>query len=877
MTVLRPLLLTGALWMFAGAGQAQVVNSWLGNSFGYKDGKYMQQNLSALWVRGDGTVFTNSQYDEGHQSAGIYRDGEVVGRLQDIILSGGRVLTGDADYIYVSIEGIIARRFHDGRKAPYGDGVDYWVVGSGEAYVTRGMALVGNEMFVSDKDGLIRVYNKTNRSQTRTWPLARPGKIAAAPDGSLWIIQRRDGSNPGRVLRYGTSGAALGQVITHASGTWDPVGVAFNPSGHLLVADDGPDQNIKIYTQLGSSRSAPDATFGAVDGIHSGVRGQVGPLKFNGLTDVGVDASGNIYVAQNRFGPDLTIQGHGAGAILESYTASGTRRWQLLGLEFVDGADLDRGSIQGDQFDVHTKLSRYRIDLGRSAPGTEWTYAGHTLDRFRYPNDPRLRRQPQNGDFTYVGFVRRLNGAKFVFHMGMWSRFMEVYRFNAGTDGETAIPAVIFNKQADNGYGAYVNNPTNGQWIWTDGNGNGNMESSEYQVDAGQTPNVWGWWVDVNGDVWRTIENRIERFPFQGLNAQGVPQWSFATRVQKSTPVLFSGPNGNMRRIEVDPTVNNGTAYINGYSEWPGGGTDEKAMGSIIARYDNWNTSAPTLRWSVNIPWSKTVTTDIPQGMSVAGDYIFVVYSGFGTNSQESRIRVYRTSDGAYVTQIVPGPEVGSHSGAADIPYGIRAWKRSDAEYVIFVEEDNNAKIMMYRWRPGAPIGKRIALRSDANGRYVTHDLNDQERLRAQNATQAGNSEQFDVVDAGGGLVALRAVNNGRFVSMDNNTFEKYLRGAWATGIGDWEKFRWTDAGGGKIALLSPVTGYYASCHLGDGGRLQPRWATGIGDWERFSWEEAASQAPLGRRVALKAAANNKYVSNDLGMGGLLMANWATY
>ena len=44
-----------------------------------------------------------------------------------------------------------------------------------------------------------------------------------------------------------------------------------------------------------------------------------------------------------------------------------------------------------------------------------------------------------------------------------------------------------------------------------------------------------------------------------------------------------------------------------------------------------------------------------------------------------------------------PGKDL---SGWVDIPYAVRAHKRADGEYLVFVEEDAKAKIMMYRWRP---------------------------------------------------------------------------------------------------------------------------------------------------------------------------------
>jgi hypothetical protein len=42
-------------------------------------------------------------------------------------------------------------------------------------------------------------------------------------------------------------------------------------------------------------------------------------------------------------------------------------------------------------------------------------------------------------------------------------------------------------------------------------------------------------------------------------------------------------------------------------------------------------------------------------------------------------------------------PEVAGESGWIDIPYALRAYGRSNGEYVVFVEEDAKAKVIMYR------------------------------------------------------------------------------------------------------------------------------------------------------------------------------------
>jgi hypothetical protein len=85
--------------------------------------------------------------------------------------------------------------------------------------------------------------------------------------------------------------------------------------------------------------------------------------------------------------------------------------------------------------------------------------------------------------------------------------------------------------------------------------------------------------------------------------------------------------------------------------------------------------------------------------MTVAADYVFIVYVVGG------RIEVFKADTGAPVGYIKPGPEVGGALpgeavGWVDIPEGIRAYRRSTGEYLVFVEEDWKSKVLMYQWKP---------------------------------------------------------------------------------------------------------------------------------------------------------------------------------
>jgi hypothetical protein len=86
----------------------------------------------------------------------------------------------------------------------------------------------------------------------------------------------------------------------------------------------------------------------------------------------------------------------------------------------------------------------------------------------------------------------------------------------------------------------------------------------------------------------------------------------------------------------------------------------------------------------------------LDKAMSVAGDYLFITYM------KPPQVLIFDARTGKPVATLTPGPEVGGpHVGWVDVPYGVKAFKRSNGEYLIFNEEDWRGKVLMYRWAPG--------------------------------------------------------------------------------------------------------------------------------------------------------------------------------
>jgi hypothetical protein len=400
--------------------------TWIANSHGRGDGKWVQNNILGLHIGPGGAVYTNSWWDEGRRESGIYagNDGDPIAALESLhdTFGGGFAITGNTTYIYASNWDTVRRCHPDGKRAPFpggqgkeGDTIDVSTAptGTNKSVGVRGLAmdLAGQRLFISEStDGEVEVWDAEKMTFLRKWSVARPGPLAIAADQSVWVISRGEGDAAARILHFKADGTPLPEVITGRPG-FDPTAIWFDSiQKRLLVADNGPEQNIKIYTNLAGSRSLPDATFGR--GVFTGVAGQVTPAKFasSGLTGVATDAQGNIFVSMNGVGPASFW--HGGGTVLESWTAKGALRWRKLGLAFVDCADADPASDQGAALDVFDKYSRYRLDLSRTAAGSEWTYAGHTLNQFKYPADQRFVRAVDGWDYTGGTFVRNIGGRR---------------------------------------------------------------------------------------------------------------------------------------------------------------------------------------------------------------------------------------------------------------------------------------------------------------------------------------------------------------------------------------------------------------------------------------------------------------------------------
>lgn len=453
-------------------------------------------------------------------------------------------------------------------------------------------------------------------------------------------------------------------------GLEQPTALALANDGSLMIADSGtgPRQQVLFFDVTDAQKPRLRRTFGELGGIASGKPGEITPIKFWGIRGIGMDAAGNLYVAQSEL-----------GTVLRSFTPEGNLRWELHGEFFCDLAVADPSD---DAATVWGIQERYAMDWSKS-PGQESKWTGYTLNRQKYPNDPRglmhVKQQGEHG-LTSPQMVY-LNGHRFLFVGGMFaSNFINIFRY----DGEVAVPSGLILQWGNNLYNTDLRWPPNkpaGTSIWRDTNGDGEYQASEFAPNA-ERVKPGPFWVDRKGNLWMAYG--FFRYDFQGLDARGNPIYS-ADRI-----TVLDKPKGVNQVARVCYLDESDTLIV------AEEGVDEQNRPSM-------RHIRQVLVCKGYLAGNRETVAFVPGAgreagcVTAAGDYVFT-----GGWKGRGRVWVNRLSDGAEVGVFAPGPTVGGveNTGWIDLLTGINAFKRSTGEYLVFVEENYKAKSLIYRWKP---------------------------------------------------------------------------------------------------------------------------------------------------------------------------------
>jgi hypothetical protein len=212
--------------------------------------------------------------------------------------------------------------------------------------------------------------------------------------------------------------------------------------------------------------------------------------------------------------------------------------------------------------------------------------------------------------------------------------------------------------------------------------------------------------VDSQGAIWNATHVKgIYRYPIQGFTKHGVPLYTTESRERYETPAGMK----DLRRVYHFPE-RGGLLLVNGgTAEHTTKGFHWKVGGPVIRCYENWKPATPTgkwkLRWELAPPYENRSGGNHGDGnimsLDIAGDYLFVGrvgQSGF-LNINRIHVDVYRLKDASYVGWMEPTENVGD-VGILDITQAMKAFRRDNGEYVVFLEEGAKARTLVYRWKP---------------------------------------------------------------------------------------------------------------------------------------------------------------------------------
>ena len=628
--------------------------------------KNVTEELADLCLSPDGKIFT-AGYAESWGGGAEYRadDGRFIARYDRFESGFGdpvKCVATDAKHVFWGTPGKgILRSAHGGGGAgAYTTFLDRKVI--------TGMAVKSGQLYVSNfSDGKVHVFDADTMAEVRSWACPNPTRLAVDHAGNVWVIRWDVASTQkphegsvwwgDKISSFSPTGTP-GPTITDFE---KPLALAVNKGGQLLVGGLNEHSQIWIYSTGGAPSKV--GAFGAKGGIFSGTVGAFATSpKLHWVKAIAVDAGDNIYTG--------CTYGTFWGNCVEKWNAAGALQWRLFAGTSLDCAGLD----PENDTEVYSKYHHYSLDYSNTAPGTEWSLKGFTVNRFKYPTDPRIDQNTDVGSRALGAGAWRIGGKLFVGRSSQEGYRFELFRQESATDGEVMVPSFQMwaGGQAHNRF----YNPRTKAWV-------------EKPKKDGIYNQYWN--ISKNGDLFTIGDpNTIIHYKFGGLDDHGNPIWD-ASNATASVVSEFKPA----RRLAYDSDTD--VMYM-------AGDVKKQNWGSFlrVKKFPKWSTGNRSSSFTADLPYedkeyagNSNYGGAQPASFSVAGDYIFILY-GIG------HVRILTKADGSLVgtlRQDVNGWK--GSDGQVDAAYGMTVTRRSNGEYLILFENAAWANIMMTRWSPG--------------------------------------------------------------------------------------------------------------------------------------------------------------------------------
>ncbi|MEM5438824.1 SMP-30/gluconolactonase/LRE family protein [Paraburkholderia diazotrophica] len=622
--------------MIATVCHAQYTTDWLANTFGTL-AAHVGNAARSMWVAPEGIIYTASFWDESEGGIAVYQNGQSLGSIGIHNEFQGGAITGNATSIFAAMQsgsaygsGAVGRYNRATRQRDLVINVSTWNKVSRADAIT-GLATAGSLLYASDFfANRVRVFT-TDGAWQQDISVTSPGALALDNAGNVWVARQ----SAGVIVEFSAAGVPLDTIQMPAASR--PSALYFDTSSNrLMVGDEGPDMNIKLYDVSGPPTLV--GTFGVQGGYldtTSGIKGQVGDKRFTRITGIGKDSAGNLYVLDNPWGGGWDL-GRNGGTDIHAYDGAGNLQWKLQSLNFEAVAAPDPAT-DGAYFYSGTNI--YTGTAGGA-------FVANTVDPFSYPDDPRLNMNDTQRN-EHFGQLVSVGGNRILVASGQNPAIFYFFHFDP-TEGYIATP-------------------------------DGSIPGPAFNTTR---PITGGFCIDSKGDVWAGLDrtNHIYHYPLTGFDGNGKPTWGagitlpIPQSIRPLTRIVYLADTDTMILAQ----------GIAGSPDWT-------AIHARIEVYHGWSAGNTTKPDPVI-----NLTGANPKSITAAGNYLFVGYVHTVPNIDAFNLTTGHLD--ATLTNRNPGTvDVGND---VDSMYGLRAYLRSTGEYVVTKDNYNGSSIIVYRWTP---------------------------------------------------------------------------------------------------------------------------------------------------------------------------------